>query len=176
MQFRPIKSLKEKIVQYQLFETANKLNDIISLEIKKNVFKKRHNLSGEISNNGGIEIYNSVSLIMFKPNLGPLVSLNIKCVNTDSERTESNLKLERVNGPTFLLQYWFSLIFVVITFGIGIYQMFTSGFEKLEVLFLPLLGIGYHLLIRLIANGTTDGLISKVERILQKERIRYRKI
>jgi len=168
--------LKEKIVKYKLFETTNKLNEIVSSEIKKNVFKKRHNLSGEISHDGGIEIYNSVSLIMFKPNLGPLVSLNMNCVNSNADGTESNLKLERTNGLTFLTQYWFSLIFAVVTFGIGIYQMFANGFEKIEFLFLPIFGIGYHYLIRLIANGTTESLISKVEKMLNKEKIKYKKL
>ena len=168
--------MKEKIVKYRLFETANKLNEIISSEIKKNVFKKRHNLSGEVSYNGEIEIYNSVSLIMFKPNLGPLVSLNINCVNSNADGTESNLKLQRTNGLTFLMQYWFSLIFAVATLGIGIYKMFTNGFEKFEFLFLPVFGIGYHYLIRLIANGTTESLISKVEKMLIKEKIKYKKL
>lgn len=169
-------SLKEKIEKYKLFETANKLNEIISSEINKNVFKKKHNLSGEILHNGGIEIYNSVSLVMFEPNLGPLVKLNIDCSNSNQNGTESNLKLERVNGITFYIQYWFSLIFTLITFGIGIYQMFSIGFEKTEFLFLPLFGIGYHFLIRIIANGTTDSLISKVEKILRKEKIKYKKL
>lgn len=168
--------MKEKIVKYQLFETANKLNGIVTSEIKKNVFKKRHNLSGEISYDGGIEIYNSVSLIIFKPNLGPLVSLNLSCLNSNAEGTESNLKLERTNGLTFLMQYWFSLIFAVVTFGIGIYQMFIKGFDKIEFLFLPIFGIGYHYLIRLIANGTTESLISKVEKMLIREKIEYKKL
>ena len=168
--------MKEKIVKYKLFETANKLNEIVSSEIKKNVLKKRHNLSGEISYDGGIEIYNSVSLIMFKPNLGPLVSLNLNCVNSNADGTESNLKLERTNGLTFLTQYWFSLIFAVVTFGIGVYQMFINGIEKFEFLFLPIFGIGYHCLIRLIANGTTESLISKVEKMLIKEKIKYKKL
>ncbi len=140
------------------------------------MFKKRHNIYGEATYDGGIEIYNSVSLIVFKPNLGPLVSLNLNCVNANEEGTESNLKLERINGLTFLIQYWFSLIFAVVTFGIGIYQMFADGFENFEFLFLPLFGIGYHYLIRLIANGTTEGLISKVETMLRKEKIKYKRL
>ena len=126
--------MKEKIVKYKLFETANKLNEIISSEIQKNVFKKRHNLSGKISYEGGIEIYNSVSFIVFKPNLGPIVKLNLTCVNSNTNGTESNLKAERVNGLTFYIQYWFSLLFTLIAVGIGIYQIFENGFEKIEII------------------------------------------
>ena len=168
--------MKEKIIQYKLFETANKLNDIITSEIKKNVFRKKHNLSGEILYEGEIEIYNSVSFITFKPNLGPLVKLNLSCANINSCGTESNLKLERVNGLTFYMQYWFSLIFVVVTIGIVVYQVFVNKTSEVEISFLPIFGIGYHFLIRLIANSMTESLISKVEKMLNREKIEYKKL
>lgn len=105
--------MKQKITKYKLDGTANKLIDIVSSEIKKNVFKKRFNLSGKNSNDGGLEIYNSVSLIIFKPNLGPLVKLKLTCVNSNYEGTESNLQLERVNGSTLLSSI---LVFYTICF------------------------------------------------------------
>lgn len=142
--------MKEKIVQYKLFEAANKLNNIVSSEIKKNVFEKRHNLTGEILNDGEIEIYNAVSLIMFRPNLGPLVKLNVYCTNSNADGSESILKLERVNGSTFLVQYYFPLIITFVTLGIGIYQILANGFEKIEFLLFPIFGISYHFLIRLV--------------------------
>ena len=168
--------MKEKIVKYKLSETANKLNEIVLSEIKKNIFKKRHNLSGETSHDGGIEIYNGVSLIMFKPNLGPLVKLNLTCVNSNTNGTESNLKVERVNGLTFYIQYWFSILFTIVAVGIGIFQIIENGFENFEIIFLPLFGVGYHFLIRFIANVSTSSLISKVEKMLKKERIEYKKL
>ena len=163
-------------MKYKLFVTANKLNEIISSEIKKNVFKKKHNLSGDVSYNGGIEIYNSISFITFKPNLGPLVKLSLTCVNSNANGTESNLQVERINGATFYIQYWFSLFLAIVTFGMGIYQMFLNEIEKVEILFLPVFGIFYHFIIRLIANGSTDSLISKVETMMKREEIKYEKL
>ena len=168
--------MKEKTVRYKLFEPSNKLNEIISSEIKKNVFKKGYNLSGEFSNDGGIEIYNSVSVVTFQPNLGPLIKLNLTCFNSNSDGTESSLKLKRVNGISFYAQYWFSLIFTGITFLISAYQIIINGLEKIEILFLPIFGIAYFFFIRLIANSSSDSLISKIESILKAERIKYEKL
>ncbi len=165
--------MKEKIVKYKLFEAPNKLNEIISSEINKNVFKKKYNLSGEYSNDVGINIYNGVSFITFKPNLGPLIKLNVMCSNSNKDGTESSLKLKRINGITFYVQYWFSLIFTGITLSISLYQIITNGFSKIEILFLPIFGIVYFFIIRLIASSSTDNLISKIENILKAERIKY---
>ena len=168
--------MKDIIAQYKLFASGDKLNEIVSSEINKNVFKKRHNLTGEISYDGGIEIYNSASFVMFKPNLGPLVILNLSCSNLNAEGTESKLKMKRTDGLTFLIHYWFSLIFAVVTFGIAIYYMSVNGFDKLDPLFLPIFGLIYNYVIRLIAKGTTSYLISKVEKMLSTEKIKYKKL
>ncbi|WP_460219325.1 hypothetical protein [Psychroserpens sp. MEBiC05023] len=168
--------MKEKIVKYKLFESPNNLNEIISSEINKNVFKKKYNLSGEYSNDGGIEIYNGISFITFQPNLGPLIKLNITCLNSNIDGTESILKLTRINGVTFYIQYWFSLIFTVITFTISLYLIIINGFDKIEIMFLPIIGTAYFFIIKLIANSSTDILISKIENILKTERIKNKKL
>lgn len=168
--------MKEKTVEYRIYEKPKIINEIISTEIKENIFKKRFNLSGDISNNSGIYIYSSFSFIMFKPNLGPLIKLNLTCVNSNNEGTESKLKLERVNGLTFYTQYWFSLIFSGITFIISAYQIIINGLDKIEILFLPIFGIAYFFIIKIIASSSTDNLISKIENVLKTERIKFKKL
>lgn len=108
--------MKENRIEYRIYENSNRLNEILLSEIKESVFKKRFNLSGDISNDNTIEVYNCVSLIVFKPNLGPLIKLNVNVVNENNKETESLLKLERINGLSFYVQYFFSLIFISITF------------------------------------------------------------
>ncbi len=167
--------MKEKVVKYKLKYNANDLNEIISSDLKKNIFKKRHDLSGEISQDGGFEIWNRATLIKFEPNLGTLVSLNLSCVNSNADGTECNLVLEQKNGLTFYIQYWFSIFFSIIAFGITIYQILTNGTTKIEMVLLPVIGIIYHFIIRLITRSSTQILISRIERMLIREKIKYKK-
>lgn len=168
--------MKENRIEYRIYENSNRLNEILLSEINESLFKKRFNLSGDISNDNTIEVYNCVSLIVFKPNLGPLIKLNVNVVNENNKETESLLKLERINGLSFYVQYFFSLIFISITFLISLYYIITTGFKNIESLFLPIVGIVYFFIIKLIANSSTKGLISKIESMLKIEKIRYVKI
>jgi len=168
--------LRDKIFKYNLYHPANKLNQIIAERIRENTLVNHHNLSGKVSYDNGIEVFKEASLFTFWPYLGPMVKLNIKCHNSNTNGTESKLILERKNGLTFLLHYWFSLIFALLTFGLGVYLLIENGVEKIEVLFLPIFGFGYYYLIKILANGTTKNLISKVEKMLRKEKIKYEKL
>jgi len=168
--------LKENRIEYKIYENSNRLNEIILSEINESVFKKRFNLSGEISNDNTIEVYNCVSLIVFKPNLGPLIKLKVNLENANNNKTESVLKLERINGLSFYVQYWFSLIFTSITFIIGLYYLITTGIDNIQSLLLPTISFIYFSIIKLIANSSTKGLISKVESMLKTEKIRYVKL
>lgn len=168
--------MKENIFVYKIHENSIRLNQIIVSEINKNVFKKRFNLSGDITNSNAFEVYNCVSLIVFKPNLGPLIKLKVNLENANNNKTESVLKFERINGLSFYVQYWFSLIFTSITFIIGLYYLITTGIDNIQSLLLPTISFIYLSIIKLIANSLTKGLISKVESMLKTEKIRYVKL
>ena len=67
----------------------------------ESLFKKRFNLSGEISNDNTIEVYNCVSLIVFKPNLGPLIKLKVNLENANNNKTESACDWHTTKSSTF---------------------------------------------------------------------------
>ena len=153
------------------------MNEIIRTEIKRKTFDKRNNISGEYSDNGGFDLTNTFSFLYTEPNLGPLVKLNLKSVNSSSDGTESKLTLKRVNGATFNVQFWFILFFIALTLIIAIYQILTEGFkENLGFLTMPIFGILYYLLIELIAEITISNLIKRIEKIMTKEKIKFKKL
>jgi hypothetical protein len=158
-----------------LFENTERFNKTITSEIYESVFKKKFNLSGERINNG-IEIHNSVSLIVFKPNLGPIIKLRITYSNLKEIESESNLNLERINGMTFYTQYWFSLCFTILTLGIASYQLIFNNYKEIGIIMLPIFGLIYFLAINLIADNSVNSLKSKIEKILKTEKIKYEKL
>lgn len=158
-----------------MFENTERFNKTITSEIYESVFKKKFNLSGERINNG-IEIHNSVSLMVFKPNLGPIIKLRITYSNLKEIESESNLNLERVNGMTFYTQYWFSLCFTILTLGIASYQLIFNNYKEIGIVMLPIFGIIYFLAINLIAENSVNSLKSKIEKILKTEKIKYKKL
>lgn len=168
--------MKENRIEYKIYENSNRLNEIILSEINESLFKKRFNLSGEISNDNTIEVYNCVSLIVFKPNLGPLIKLKVNLENANNNKTESVLKLERINGLSFYVQYWFSLIFTSITFIIGLYYLTTTGIDNIQSFLLPTISFIYFSIIKLIAKSLTKSLISRIENIIKIEKIKFNKL
>jgi hypothetical protein len=167
--------LKSTIFKYRLFENTERFNKTITSEIYESVFKKKFNLSGERVNNG-IEIHNSVSFIVFKPNLGPIIKLRITYSDLNEIESESSLNLERVNGMTFYVQYWFSLCFSILTLCIASYQLIFNNYKEIGIVMLPIIGILYFLLINLIAESSVNSLKSRIEKILRTEKIKYKKL
>ena len=169
--------MKKKLSEYKVYKPANELNEIFRTEINRNTFGKKYNLSGEYSDNGGIDLYNTISFAVFKPNLGPLVKLNFSCVNTNENGTESIIILKRLNGATYKTQLWFMLFFIILSLIIVGYQFWKKGIqENLDFLIMPIFGIVYVLTIELIAELTIGNLIKRVEKVLDKENIRNKKL
>ena len=169
--------MKEKKVEYKVNDTANRLNEIIQAEIKRKTFNKRNNLSGKHSEKGGFDIYNTFSFVITEPNFGPFVKLNLRSTNSNSNGTESNLTLKRVNGTNFNFQFWFILSFIVITLIISVYQILEKGFnENYDFLIMPIIGIIYFLIIEFIAEMTIGNLIKRIEKILKTEQIEFKKL
>ena len=169
--------MKEKTVEYRIKDGANRLNEIIRTEIKRKTFNKRNNISGEYSDDGGFDLSNTFSMLYTEPNLGPLVKLNLKSVNSNSDGTESKLILKRKNGMTYNLHFWFAVFFIALTIVIAVYQTIANGFNKSLMIFvLPIFGLIYILLIELFANSTISNLIKRVEKIMTAEKIEYKKL
>ena len=169
-------SLKEKTVEYKIKDGANRLNDIIRTEIKRKTLSKRNNISGEYSDDGGFDLSNTFSMLSIEPSLGPLVKLNLKSVNVNSDGTESKLVLKRVNGKTYNIHFWFAVFFIVLTVVIGIYQTISNGIIETSIFVLPIFGMIYILLIELFAYSTISNLIKQIEKIMVAEKIEYKKL
>ena len=124
--------MKKKIAEYEIIESAENFNKIVRTELNRKTFGKKYNLSGDYPDYGGIDISPTISFAVFKPNLGPLVKLNLNCANTNENGTESKLTLNRVNGATYKMQFWFMIFFVALTLIIASYQILIGneiGFE-----------------------------------------------
>ena len=169
--------MKEKSVEYKIKGGANRLNEIIRTEIKRKTFSKRNNISGDYSDDGGFDLSNTFSMLYTEPNLGPLVKLNLKSVNSNNDGTESKLILKRKNGMTYNIHFWFAIFFIILTIVIAIYQSFTNGVNKSLMIFvLPIFGLIYILLIELFANSTILSLTRRIEKIMTAEKIEYKKL
>ena len=169
--------MKEKTVEYKVKGGANRLNEIIRTEIKRNTFNKRNNISGEYSDDGGFDLTNTFSLLYTEPNLGPLVKLNLRSVNSNSDGTESKLILKRKNGMTYNVHFGFAIFFITLTIIIALYQTFSNGIsESLMIFALPIFGVIYILLIELFANTTISNLTKRIEKIMKKEKIEFKKL
>ena len=116
-------------------------------------------------------------MLYTEPNIGPLVKLNLKSVNSNSDGTESKLILKRKNGMTYNIHFWFAIFFIALTIAIAIYQTLSYGInEGLMTFVLPIFGLIYILLIELFANSTISNLIKQIEKIMVAEKIEYKKL
>lgn len=149
------------------------MNEIIRKGIKHETFSKRYNILAEYSHDGGFDLFNSLSLISFEPNLGSLVKLNLKSVNSNSQATESVLILKRKNTLTYNIHFGFAIFFFCLTFVIAAYHNFLNEINSLQMFILPFFGIIYILLIEISAKSKISNLIKQVERIMEMEKIEY---
>ncbi|EDM44632.1 hypothetical protein SCB49_13710 [unidentified eubacterium SCB49] len=168
--------MKKKIAEYEIIESAENFNKIVRTELNRKTFGKKYNLSGDYPDNGGINIYPTISFVVFKPNLGPLVKLNLNFVNTNQNGTESKLTLNRINGATYKMQFWFMVFFVALTLIIALYQITVGNDIGFEMLMLPLFGLIYILIIKLVSEFTISSLNKKVEKMLNSEKLKYKKL
>lgn len=168
--------MKKKIAEYKIIESAENFYKIVRTELNRKAFGKKFNLSGDYTDNGGVDIYSTISFAVFKPNLGPLVKLNLNCVNTNQNGTESKLTLNRVNGATYKMQFWFMIFFVALTLIIALYQIIIGNDNGFEMLMLPLFGLIYFLIVELFSEFTIGSLNKKVEKMLNSEKFKYKKL
>lgn len=168
--------MKNTVSEYVLLDSADNFYKIIRTEINRKAFDKQFNLSGNYPNYDGVDIYNYFSLIHFQSSTGPLVKLNLKCINTKKDKTKSKLILKRINGLTYKLQFWFLLFFVSLTIVIAIYQILKGNDIGFEILVFPIFGIIYILVIELIAELTIHSLKRKVEKLLKAKKLILKKI
>ena len=162
-----------KTVTYRVHSSAQNLDNVILEEINKKILNKNYNLTGEQLTNGEINISTSFSLITFKPNLGPMVTLNWSCKDESYKEKKSYLTLSRVNGATFYVHYWFSLILTVGTLLIAIHKNVNENFDYTEFFLMPIFILFYFGFINFNGDISTNSLIKRVEKILRKNKVKF---
>jgi hypothetical protein len=170
--------LKEKKIEYLIKDENNSLINSINEEIKNSIFQKRNNLSGEISDKGGINIFKTFTFITdVQPNHNPIVKLNLKTVRYDNDLTNRKLILSKVKVGMFGNAFLIFIIFTLLTLGIAIYQIIEYGFnEKMEFLTMPIVGGLFYVVYELISDFAIFSLVKKVEHIMTSLRIEYKKL
>jgi hypothetical protein len=151
--------------------------DIFVKGIEKKIFEEEYNLSVSLSKSSGIEIYQYRSSVSLTPNFGPLVKLNMTCVNISEDALFSKLIVKRVSGQTYKAHFWLGLILTLLTLLIVIYKISRDGIsESLEFLIMPMFFLLYLLIIEFSSIRIKEKLRRGVERILSKEGIRFEKL
>jgi hypothetical protein len=166
--------LKDKIEIYETEATPNEIFAIIRSEINNNITKKIKNLSGEPLDESSYNIFSTVSFVFFKPNLGPLVKLNMKAIYVDDRI--SRIQFKRFNAIAYYFQTIFFLIISLIGLSIAIYKMTNESFnEGIEFLLLPTFGFIYILIVELIAASSTSSIRKRVISLLNNNKIELNK-
>jgi len=168
--------LKSKIIKYSILDSENKLHEIIFVEIKRKTIDKKYNLSGENSIFGGIDIYKHLHLGYSVPSTNSLIRLNLQFVGLARGDTKNILRLKRVNGKAYDVHSAIAIVLAIIMAMIASYQILNSGFkENIAYSIMPIFGIGYYLVIEVIARISFKRLSKKVEKIMDSERINFQK-
>lgn len=165
-----------KVAEYRVFKSNEDLKRDIRVSLQDKDFRRRNNISYDYSDEVGIDISSTFSFATFRPNLGPLVKLNIHSVNKGNSEDESRLILKRVNGSTYKFHVYFPCILGLISLFIALYQIVIGNNIGFKILLFPLFMIGYILFIELVAISKISSFKSKALKILEFKNIRYSKI
>ncbi|GGD53620.1 hypothetical protein [Muriicola marianensis] len=168
--------MSTKSESYLVEENMNTVYDLIRAEMDKTLFKKKYNLSGDIAENGGIDLSPKLVFAYFQPNLGPVAKINLSATNICTDGKRCRLDLKRINGLTYKIHVGFviglcSLIIIIA----GFYAIMGSGEFDLKILALPLFGLFYFLMIEGVADITTSNTKQRVLKILTDKKVKYKK-
>lgn len=169
--------MKSKIIKYSIAGSESKLNKIINDEIKLETSNKKYNLSGEHSIFGGIDIYKHILLGYIKPSANPLIRLNLNFISSVRGELKNILRLKRVNGKSYDTHIAVAIVLATIMAIVASYQILSHGFnENIVYSIMPVFGIGYFLVIEIIARISFKYLSKKIEKVMDEEGISYQKL
>lgn len=169
--------MKNKIIKYNIVGSENKLNEIIGDEIERKTKNKKYNLSGEQSIFGGIDIYKHIYLGYSEPSTNPLIRLNLNFISSVRGELKNILQLKRVNAKSYDTHIAIAIVLATVMAIIASYQILINGFtNNIGFSIMPIFGIGYFLIIEIIARIIFKNLCKKVEKIMNTEGIVYTKL
>ncbi len=153
-------------------EDMNKVYDLVRSAIKK----KRYNLGGRISENGGLDITPNLVFGSLDPNSGHMAKVNLSAVNISSDKRLCKLELKRINGLIYKIHSGGAIGFIMLTLIIiGIYFFSKSGEFQGEILLIPLFGLFYFLVVRGLVGTSISNTKARILKILSDNKIRYKK-
>ena len=150
--------------------------EIIRVEIERDTKNKKYNLSGEDSIYGGIDIYKHKHLGYSEPSKNSLIRLNLNFISSVRGEPKNIFRLKRVNGKPYDTHIAIAIVLATVMAIIASYQILINGFmENISLSIMPIFGIGYFLIIEIIARITFKNLCKKVEKIMTNEGIKFTK-
>jgi len=156
---------------YFVEEEMNKVYDLVLSEIKK----RKYNLDGGISENGGLDITPNLVFGNLDPNAGHMAKVNMSAVNVGAEPL-CKLDLKRINGLTYKIHTGGAIGFIILTlFIIGVYSFTYSQEFQWEILLMPLFGLFYLLIVQGFVGMSISNTKERILKILTDKKIKYKK-
>lgn len=171
-----MKFYETKPESYLVEENMNKVFEIVHGEMDKNLFSKKYNLSGQVSDNGGLDLFPKIVFAYFQPNFGPMAKVNLSAVNISSNGNRCKLDFKRMNGLTYKLQVGFTIgLSILVVLTAGLYA--SSDFQEFDfnILLFPLFGLFYFLLVEGFTDIVTTNTKKRVLKILTDKKVKYKK-
>ena len=161
-----------KSESYIVNSEMNKVYDLIRSAINK----KRYNIIGGISENGGLDLTPNLVFGNLDPNSGNMARINLSAVNISSDKQLCRLELKRINGLTFKIHVGGAIGFVILSLIIiGMYSLSSSKEFQWEILFMPLFGLFYLLILQGLVSNSISNTKNKILKILSDNKINYEK-
>ena len=161
-----------KSESYIVQEDMNNVYDLIRSSIEK----KRYNLAGGISENGGLDITPNLVFGNMDPNAGHMMRINLSAVNISADGQLCKLELKRINGLTYKIHTGGAIGFTILTLVIvGIYTFKNYCGFQWEILLMPLFGLFYLLVFQGITATSISNTKTRILKILMDNKINYKK-
>jgi hypothetical protein len=168
--------LKENNIEYSVNCPANKINELIRLEIDRDLFTKKYSLNGDHSNSGGFNLFNTSFFPYFSYETA-FVMLNVTAVNINQDGTKSKLVLKKMKALGYKSRIFLTACFTFLALVISIFLIFNTDVkDKFLTLIFPSMGILYFILIDYIASFRLNNMIKTIEKYLKNEGIEYKKL
>ena len=145
------------------------------LVIKLNIVKSKFSLTTE--ENIKFPIVTSTASVS-KNQTHVLVNTLDSTVKVSIPEDHKNiLRLKRVNGEAYDIHRAIAIVLVTILTIVSSYQILRHGFmENTSLSIMPVFGLGYFLIVEIIARIIFKNLCKKVEKIMNTEGVVYTKL
>ena len=161
---------------YIVDESTDTIYMLIRSEFEKPILKKKYNLSGKISHEGGFDLHPFLVFANFQPNLGPVSGLNLTSVSISLDGKKSKITIKRINGLTYKFHIGFAIFMAIVIALILIFQFSSKDNDKnLNILFMLMFPILYAIIVESFADIVTYNLKKRIESIFKQNKVAFKK-